>query len=519
MRIISFLAENFMRLSVVQITPEGNLIQITGANGQGKTSTLDAIWAALGGKDAVPEEPIKAGKKAARIEVKLGDDDGLKLTVERTFTEKGTYLTVKSPDGGKFAKPQQIMDGLMGAIGFDPLQFMGMDAKQQFATIRNIVPLAVDMDAMDRRRATIFEARTALNRAITSARARVAAITFPDDLPDVAPDRQAIIARLSSASQHNAAIDAMEREEEAINARCAELHTHLNHLQEQVKTAAAACETAMAEHTRIYQRVHPDRIDVTKVRADLEAADALAEGFRLRQAKIEAEGELTTLTREEEEKTGMIAEIDRLKAEAITKVPMPVEGLAFHVPAGESFSQGTVTYKGHPLRQASGAEQLAVSAAIGAALNPKLKVLLCRDGSLLDSKSLTALSAFAEKTGIQVFLERVDESGEIGVVIEDGHVKGQEAMVEQFLKEEAAGPKDQVAATNAMVDAPDPERQARATAYLEAELIKLESYASARECDVASANAKHMLRAFPELLSERWTPAYLARIKWLSRKK
>ena len=130
MRIIEFRAENFMRLSVVQITPQGNLVLITGANSQGKTSTIDAIWAALGGKDAVPADPIKGGKKAARIEVKLGDDTGLKLIVERTFTEKGTYLTVKGPDGGKFPTPQKIMDGLMGAIGFDPLQFMRMDRHQ-----------------------------------------------------------------------------------------------------------------------------------------------------------------------------------------------------------------------------------------------------------------------------------------------------------------------------------------------------------------------------------------------------
>ena len=45
-----------------------------------------------------------------------------------------------------------------------------------------------------------------------------------------------------------------------------------------------------------------------------------------------------------------------------------------------------VTYNNVPFDQCSSSEQLRVSLAMGLALNPKLKVILIRDGSLLDGQ-------------------------------------------------------------------------------------------------------------------------------------
>lgn len=47
MKIIALQAENVKRLVAIEIRPDGNLVQITGKNGAGKTSVLDCIWWAL----------------------------------------------------------------------------------------------------------------------------------------------------------------------------------------------------------------------------------------------------------------------------------------------------------------------------------------------------------------------------------------------------------------------------------------------------------------------------------------
>ena len=53
MRIVEFKAENIARIKAVEITPDTgkNIVALTGKNRQGKTTILNAIWMALGGKD------------------------------------------------------------------------------------------------------------------------------------------------------------------------------------------------------------------------------------------------------------------------------------------------------------------------------------------------------------------------------------------------------------------------------------------------------------------------------------
>lgn len=125
MKIIKFRADNVKRLTAVEITPEGHLVQITGKNGQGKTSVLDAIWWALGGKDNIQGQPIRKGAKSARIKLTLGDTEP-ELLVERRFTDKGDYLFVRNADGSRRDQPQTILDRLVGNMTLDPLGFMSM---------------------------------------------------------------------------------------------------------------------------------------------------------------------------------------------------------------------------------------------------------------------------------------------------------------------------------------------------------------------------------------------------------
>jgi len=59
------------------------------------------------------------------------------------------------------------------------------------------------------------------------------------------------------------------------------------------------------------------------------------------------------------------------------------------------------------------------------ALNPALKVIRVRDGSRLDADNLALLAKIAEERGFQCWVESVGD-GKGGIVIEDGHVRGQD---------------------------------------------------------------------------------------------
>ena len=102
------------------------------------------------------------------------------------------------------------------------------------------------------------------------------------------------------------------------------------------------------------------------------------------------------------------------KQKAIAEAEMPVEGM--------SLGGGQVLLKGLPFDQASGAQRLRTSVAVAMAGNPKLRVIRIKDGSLLDNASLQLISDMAADRDYQVWIERVDDSGKIGIVMEDGEV-------------------------------------------------------------------------------------------------
>ena len=70
-----------------------------------------------------------------------------------------------------------------------------------------------------------------------------------------------------------------------------------------------------------------------------------------------------------------------------------------------------------------GAEKLRVSVAMGLAMNPKLNVLLIRDGSLLDADNLEMVARMAEVADAQVWIERVGDGAECQVIIENGKIR------------------------------------------------------------------------------------------------
>ena len=106
--------------------------------------------------------------------------------------------------------------------------------------------------------------------------------------------------------------------------------------------------------------------------------------------------------------------MDETKQSTMAATEFPIDGLGM--------DEDGVVYDELPFAQASSAEALRVSVAIGLAMNPKLKVLLIRDGSLLDEDNLRLVAEMAEKHEAQVWIERVGQGEECSVIIEDGRI-------------------------------------------------------------------------------------------------
>lgn len=409
MKIIRLEAENFKRLSAVEITPAGNVIKITGANTQGKTSVLDAIWAALAGGDAQPEQPIRKGASRATVRLDLGD-----LIVERRYTAKSSELIVTNKTGARYPSPQKMLDSLIGRLTFDPLQFLRYDPKKQGEILRQLA--GIDFAQLDCDRKAAYEDRTIANRRVEDLRAQGSGIVVPADAPDAEVDPAALLKELQAAQEHNAkAKFSAERAEEA-ESRHRVAVDRIQQLRDEL--AAAEEESARLAQAAIGLQLaasHATTIDVTPIQARIADSKRLNEAARAKSRRRELGRQFRDAEAHANALTQRIAEIDEQKAQALGDAKLPVPGLGLD-------DEGTVTFDSLPLSQASSAEQLRVSIAMAMALNPKLRILRIADGSLLDSKSMAMIETLARENDYQCWIESVDETGKVGVVIQDGHV-------------------------------------------------------------------------------------------------
>lgn len=413
MKIVKLTAENLKRLRAVEITPDGNTVVIAGRNGQGKTSVLDAIWFALGGGQAMKgtSRPIRDGAEKATVTLDLGD-----LRVTRTWTEEKTALRVESAEGARYASPQQMLDGLVGRMSFDPLAFAQQDERTQLATLLELVELPFDPAELDARRRGLYEDRTIVGREIKTLEGHLAGLEVPGlNIPDEEISLADVMAELQAAQQQEAARASAER-------RLTDAKDRVAVLRAQFAAAKAEMDAAQATVDGL-----PEPVDTTSLTE--RARDVEETNRRVRVAKeySTVKRTLDTHRAEYKAKTDAIAELDEEKAAAVAAAKMPIDELAF--------DEDGVTYRGIPFKQCSAAEQLRVSLAMAMALNPEIRVIRITDGSLLDSDNLRLIEEMAGDRDFQVWIERVDETGRVGVLIEDGQVV--DAARERAMREAA----------------------------------------------------------------------------------
>ena len=430
-RIVQLQAENVKKIRVVEITPQGSLVVIGGDNAEGKSSVLDSIAMAIGGKDEAPAQPVRRGAKKARIILDLGD-----IIVQRTFTAAGgTGLKVTNKDGASYASPQAILDSLTTRVTFDPLAFLLQKPPQQAATIRALS--GVDFAPLDAERKKAFDERTNVSRDADSARARLAKLPNYPDAPDEPVTSGAVLKDLNAAMARNAANadirKAVANEERGLR----DAQTYLDNTDVEIRdiedqlaelrtTRAKAADVLRNQVTRLDDAKKAAAaardVDLAPFQGQLANAENTNAQVRANQAWEAAAKETRALDGTVAKLTRAIEAVDEKKAALLESAKLPVAGL--------SFTDDGVTFNGLPLDQASQAEQLRVSVAIAAALNPKLRVMMVRDGSLLDDRSLRLLAKLAEEQNLQVWVERVGHGAECSVVMEDGAVQGAEPPAE-----------------------------------------------------------------------------------------
>ena len=439
MKILEMVAENYKRLRVVEIVPTGPVVQITGRNGQGKSSVLDAIWAALAGKRGFAERPVRRGADKARLQLKLGTEKG-ELLVTRVIGSNGTSTLTVEDRTGKLGEPQKVLDALLGELTFDPMAFMAMSPKQQVDVLRRVVKMDVDIDELNALNAADYDARTEINREVKRLEIEAAAIAIVQDLPKERIDEEAIMERLNRASEINRKAQEVDKERSEVGLKCTRRASSVANAEFEIESREAEVKRleALLEAARNVLKVSVERLAEEKKRFEdtKQLYESMPAGEYVDSSELTRELQQAQITNREIDKAKRRAEVERkLEAEkrkaleltrameqreerkrnALQSAKMPIEGLVF--------DEKQVFFNGLALVDEGEAKQIEISTAIGMALNPKLRILRVPHGEALDPDGIKVLERIAAENDFQIWMARVDVSGKVGIVMEDGAVK------------------------------------------------------------------------------------------------
>ena len=397
-KIINLKAQNFLRLKAVDITPGSDrIIEISGKNGAGKSSVLKAIWSVFANREiskGIPS-PIRSGEESGSVSVDLGD-----MTITRSWTGTDTYLRIENKAGAVYKSPQALLDKLKTSLSFDPLAFIRMDKKEQRATLLQV--LGVDLDSLEKEREGYFNARTEANREVKNLTAQLAPLQgLPVVLPKEEISATDLINRIRAAEENNRKIALADRLIAAKEQEIKDLESRLIAEKKNLESAYLS-------------REEMQEIDVSVMEQQLRNVEEINKQVQKRRTFEDIVSRLHATSQKSDYLTEKIEEIDQVKKETLKSAAFPIPDI--------SISPDGISYRDIPLSQCSAAEQIRVSVAMGAALNPGLRVLLIQDGSLLDSTSRGIIEEIADEQDLQVWIEVVDESRGSGVIIEDGEI-------------------------------------------------------------------------------------------------
>lgn len=395
-KIIQLNAENVKVLKAIEIHPTGNVVELSGKNGQGKSSVLDSIIYALSGKKSIPSEAVRNGEDSANIKIELEN-----ITITRIIKSDGSStVKVESKDGAVFKSPQSMLDELTSSIGFDPLAFAGMDAKKQFETLRDVVQCDFDFETNESKYREIYDQRTIIGRNVSRLQTEFTAIEVPESTPTEEINIANLINEFSEIQEKNAESRRLSEEKQRLQERITSLSNDLAAYKQKMESI-----------------VIEEIIDTKEIQEKINNAESINANVRKANKKYEIQKDYIEAKKQQDTRTDQLNNLIEEKKNAIKAIKMPVDGLAF----GDS----CITFNDLPLDQCSQGEKIRISTAIamGMAKDKQLRVVLIKDGSLLDEDNMKVITDMATDNDFQVWIEKVDSTGKIGIVIEDGTIK------------------------------------------------------------------------------------------------
>ena len=421
-KINKFEIENVKRVKAVRVKPtENGLTVIGGANGQGKTSVLDAIAWALGGEKFKPSQAAREGS-ALPPHLKVTMSNG--LVVERAG--KNSALKVTDPSGEKAG--QMLLDTFIEKLALDLPKFMQSSGKEKANTLLRIIGVEDQLNELEEKEKELYQERFTIGR-IADQKDKFAKEQpyYPD-----APNEPVSAAELIKQQQE---ILARNGENQRKRDHALELHAERNRLAEKVNTLTEELERYRKQLIQVdhdmniaYKSAEELQDEST---AELEASianiDEINRKVRANLDKEKAEDDAKAYKDKYKEMSQALDDVRNEKMDLLNSAKLPLPEL--------SIEDHELTYKGQKWDNMSGSEQLKVATAIIKQLNPQCGFVLMDKLEQMDLNTMKEFGQWLEEQGLQVIATRISTGDECSIIIEDGYVKDAEPDPEPAVKD------------------------------------------------------------------------------------
>jgi DNA repair exonuclease SbcCD ATPase subunit len=447
MKVTKIEIESVMGIDRLAFEP-GVLTLVEGRNGAGKTSTLEAVRAALrGGHDP---SLLRAGAEKGSVRLVL--EDGTEIT--KTIGRDASPLKVSLPGAGRVSKGQALVDSLVDSLGVDPMALINCPASKRAEYLADVMalnvpeaalreaagrPVAVGklpagasgLDRLEAVRKALFDERTAVNRTARDKRATAAQLR--ETLPPVAagaPDaaglraqkaaQEAALARAekAAAAKRDEALEAIrgnaQGEIDAVRADAAERIREIERereaaiarIKERAENQADEARGGAAAEVKTEEaKIRPE---LERLAAEIAAAEAAekehARAEKTREILAAAERDAAAAELEAKLHTDALERIDALKASLLEK--LPIKGLEIR--------EGAVYVDGLPFERVNSARQIEVAFQVAKLRAGKVGLIVADGLERFDEETYRTFEAAAASAGLQFVVGRVGK-GELSV--------------------------------------------------------------------------------------------------------
>ncbi|MDE8071173.1 AAA family ATPase [Erysipelothrix rhusiopathiae] len=412
--------ENVKRVRAVQVVPsEKGLTVLGGKNNQGKTSVLDSIAWALGGKKYQPSNPRREGSvtpPSLRVELSNG------LIVERKG--KNSDLKVIDPSGNKAG--QTLLDSFVEELALDLPKFMEATSKEKARTLLEIIGVGDKLFELDNLENKLYQERLAIGKIADTKKKHAQEMPRHEGVPEKLISASDLIKQQQDILARNA-----EKERKRRNlAHLEDENKRLKEILQDYQTKLEANENDLVEARKSALDLHDE--STAELEANIAKIDEINAKIRINLEKDHAEQEAEYYSQQYKDLNEEIDAIRKERLDLLKGADLPLPGL--------SVVDGELIFNGQHWDNMSGSEQLRVATAIVRKLKPECGFVLIDKLEQMDIDTMKEFGKWLEQEDLQAIATRVSSGDECQIIIEDGYVVGQKSLPkENDLKVEEKG--------------------------------------------------------------------------------